>query len=77
VVSQGAEALHTVIGIEIAGTCLKVISPVAFLAAKHGAYVDRGDSNCCAGGDLGDPGRCPLNAVEGLFRAPDFGEPLP
>jgi predicted nucleotidyltransferase len=48
------EALNTAVDIEIAHTHLKVISPVAFLATKYAAFLDRGESNYYASADLED-----------------------
>jgi predicted nucleotidyltransferase len=48
------EALNTAMEIEIAHTRLKVISPIAFLATKYAAFVDRGNLNFYASADLED-----------------------
>jgi len=48
------EALNTAVDIEIAHMRVKVISPIAFLATKYVAFVDRGDSNYYASADIED-----------------------
>lgn len=48
------EALATVTEREFAHTKLKLISPVAFLATKHVAFIDRGDGDYYASHDLED-----------------------
>jgi predicted nucleotidyltransferase len=48
------EALNTAMEIEIAHSRLKVISPIAFLATKYAAFVDRGVSNFYSSPDLED-----------------------
>jgi predicted nucleotidyltransferase len=48
------EALNTAVDIEIAHTRLKVISPIAFLATKYAAFLDRGESNYYASADIED-----------------------
>jgi predicted nucleotidyltransferase len=46
--------LNTAVDIEIAHTRLRVISPIAFLATKCVAFVDRGNSNFYASADIED-----------------------
>jgi predicted nucleotidyltransferase len=48
------EALNTAMEIEVAHMRLKVISPIAFLATKYAAFVDRGNLNYYASADLED-----------------------
>jgi hypothetical protein len=48
------EALATATVQEIAHTRLKLIAPVAFLATKHVAFVDRGDGDYYASHDVED-----------------------
>lgn len=49
-----SEALSSAVDVEIAHTRLRLISPVAFLATKYTAFVDRGGGDFYASHDLED-----------------------
>ncbi len=49
-----AEALATATELEVAHTRLRLISPVAFIATKYVAFLDRGESDYYASHDLED-----------------------
>jgi predicted nucleotidyltransferase len=49
-----AEALATATESEVAHTRLRLISPVAFIATKHVAFLDRGENDYYASHDLED-----------------------